>query len=140
MAKPSPTPRDNFLLYTVGGALTLVFVGFVLGWLYFERNASLQPQVAYVSFGPLVVRASTYSIRTSLAVQTSSAQESWIEDNKQRLQYAVEAALSNIDEQRVRQPDGVAYLQDTLRDRLNHDLSTGNVQDVLLTDFIIQSN
>jgi flagellar basal body-associated protein FliL len=132
--------RDNFILYTVGGALALVLVGFVLGWFYFKRSAHMQPQVAYVSFGPIVVRASNYSIRTSLAVQTSSTQESWVEDNKQRLEYAMQTALSDIDEQRARQVDGIAYLQNTLREKLNHDLSTGNVQEVLLTDFIIQSN
>jgi flagellar basal body-associated protein FliL len=139
MAKAS-RQRDNFILYTVGGALVFVLVGFVLGWFYFERNAHLQPQVAYVTFGPLVVRATNYSIRTSLAVQTASAQESWAEDNKQRLEYSLQTALSNIDEQRARQSDGIAYLQNVLRDEVNRDLSTHNVQEVLLTDFIIQSN
>ena len=140
MAKPAPKQRDNFLMYTVGGALLLVFVGCVIGGLYYKRAVSLRPQVAYVSFGPMVVRASTYSIRASLAVQTATDEESWMESNKERIQYALQTALSNVDEQRVRQKDGVAYLQNVLRDGVNHDLHTGNVRDVLLTDFIIQSN
>lgn len=140
MSKPASKQRDHFILYAVGGTLAFVLVGFIVARFYFKQSEHLQPRVAYVTFGPLVVHASAYSIRTSLAVQTSSEHESWVEDNKQRVEYALKNALSNVDEQRVRQPDGMAYLQDALRDQVNHDLASGNVQEVLLTDFIIQSN
>lgn len=140
MAKPAPKQGDHFILYTVGGALLFVLIGFAVAWFYFKQSAHLEPRVAYVTFGPMVVRASDYSIRTSLAVQTASEQESWVEDNKPRVEFALQDALSRIDERRVRQPDGIAYLQNTLRDDVNRDLKTGNVQEILLTDFIIQSN
>jgi flagellar basal body-associated protein FliL len=140
MAKPAQPRRDNIVLYAVGGALTFVLIGFVVAWFYFKQSAHLEPQVAYVSFGPLVVRASHYSIRTSVAVQTANSQESWVQDNKQQVELALQEALSGIDQDRARQPDGVAYLQTVLRDRVNAQLHTKNVQDVLLTDFIIQSN
>ncbi|HTH44755.1 MAG TPA: flagellar basal body-associated FliL family protein [Oxalicibacterium sp.] len=140
MAKPAPKPVDRFVLYTVVGALAFVAIGFLVAWFYFKKSEHLEPQVSYVTFGPLVVRASDYSIRTSLAVQTANEQEPWIEDNKQRVEFALQNALSHVDEERVRQPDGIAYLQDTLRDEVNRDLKTKNVQEVLLTDFIIQSN
>jgi flagellar basal body-associated protein FliL len=140
MAKPAPKQDDHFILYTVGGALVFVLIGFLVAWFYFKQSAHLQPRVAYVTFGPMVVRSTDYSIRTSLAVQTASEQEAWVEDNKQRLEYVLQSALSHVDEQRVRQPDGIAYLQNTLRNEVNRNLNTGNVQEVLLTDFIIQSN
>jgi flagellar basal body-associated protein FliL len=73
-------------------------------------------------------------------VQTANEQESWAENNKQRVEYALNTALSNVDQERVRQPDGIAYLQGVLRDSVNRELNTKNVQEVLLTDFIIQSN
>jgi flagellar basal body-associated protein FliL len=86
------------------------------------------------------VRGDDYSLRATLTVQTSTEQESWLNGNQAQLSAALQNALTKADPARIRKPDGVTYLQDMLRDTTNSSLHTKNVQEILLTDFVIQSN
>jgi len=140
MAKPAKKQTDHFMAYTVGLALTIVLIGFVAAWFYFRHGSVSESPVAYATIGPLVIQSPQYSIRATVAVQAAQGQAAWLENNKQSLQFALQAALADVNQQRVRQPDGLAYLSKTLKQRVDDALHTDKVQDILLTDFIIQSN
>lgn len=139
MAKPKTKQSDNLLMYIVCGAVVLVGLGYAGIWFYFQQTR-LQSDVSYATYGPMVVRAQQFSIKTTIAVQTSKDHASWLGESKKELEFALQTALANTNQSRIRQPDGVAYLQEELRDAINTTLKTKNVQQILLTDFIIQSN
>ena len=46
--------------------------------------------------------------------------------------------MANADPKRLREPEGVSYVQTILRDAANTALSTRNIEEALLTDFIVQ--
>jgi flagellar basal body-associated protein FliL len=145
MVTRKPVPKkekqsDNFTLYVVGGALAVVLVGFVVAWFYFQQSRQMEPTVAYSTFGPMVVRASEFSVRATVTVQTDNDHASWMDANKKQLDYALQTALGQIDPDKARKPDGITYLQTTLQQATNGALKTNNVQQILLTDFIIQTN
>jgi flagellar basal body-associated protein FliL len=138
--KPKPKQSDNFILYVVGGALMFVLIGFGIAWVYFQQNNPFGPPVAYATFGPIIVREPDFSIKATIVVQTSGDNASWLDNNKKQLDFALQNALSKADPLLVHKPDGLAYVQGMLRENTNGALKTQNVQEILLTDFIIQAN
>ncbi len=136
---PKARQSDNFTAYVLV-ALTCTVICIAMTWMYLlyqERTAS---NIAYSSFGPIVVRGSEFSIRATMAVQTRNKDASWVEANQKQLNFAMQAALASADPVRARAPDGVTYVQGILRDAVNTALGTRNVQEILLTDFVIQAN
>lgn len=130
---------DNFAAYIL---ITIVcaVVCVVMAWVYFDYKQRTASYPAYSDFGPIVARGSDFSIRASVAVQTRNEDTSWIEKNKKAVNMALQAALASADPARVRAPEGVTYVQGMLRDSVNASLGTQYVQEILLTDFIVQGN
>lgn len=130
---------DNFavsiLIVIVCAAICVAMM-----WMYFDYKQRTASHIAYSNFGPMVVRSSDFSIRATIAVQTRNADLSWLQDNESAVNFALQAALAKADPVRVRTADGVAYVQTLLRDSVNGALGTQAVQDIVLTDFLIQKN
>jgi flagellar basal body-associated protein FliL len=133
------TQRDNFVIFAVGASFAVVIIGFALTWLYFKQVHRFTPPIAYTSFGPVVIRAADFSMKASLAVQTSKADAKWAKENQQALGFALETALSNTDAERLRTPDGLANLQTSLKEAVDAAFHSSHVEQVLLTDFVLQS-
>jgi flagellar basal body-associated protein FliL len=53
------------------------------------------------------------------------------------LETVMKRGLMAVDPQRVRAPNGIRLLQDTLREASNAELHTDKVQEVLITDFLV---
>jgi flagellar basal body-associated protein FliL len=130
---------DNFAAYILIAVVCAVMC-VVMTWMYFDYKQRTASYLAYSDFGPIVARGSDFSIRASLAVQTRNEDTAWIEKNKKAVNSALQAALASADPVRARAPEGVTYVQGMLRDAVNTSLGTQNVQEILLTDFIIQGN
>ncbi|MES2026548.1 MAG: flagellar basal body-associated FliL family protein [Pseudomonadota bacterium] len=133
----------NLLITILGGTLAIgavVAIGIAIAWFYFKPSAQQLSPIAYSNFGPMVVRSSQLSIKATVALQTHKEDAAWVQRNKAALDVALQAALANVDSQRVRTPEGAAYVQEMLRDVANATLKTRSVQEVLLTDYIVQSN
>lgn len=137
--KPKPKQADNFILYVVGGALAFVLLGYGIAWFYFQQNNPPGSPVVYATFGPTVVRAPTFSIKATIVVQADRDDAVWLDKNNEKLDLALKNALAKADPVMVHKPDGVVYMQGMLRDAANGALKTKNVQEILLTDFIIQA-
>lgn len=131
---------DNFVFYVVGVALVLVVLGFAAAGFYFQKNAYTPPPVSYAQMGPVVVRTSQFSIKASFAVETGNGDVQWVRENWTELRVVLQTALEGINPERARGPDGLLYVQGVLRDAANSAFHTQNIQQVLLTDFIIQNN
>lgn len=123
----------------LGSAVAIVVIGILAVWFYLSYNTRHVPTIAYENFGPLVVRNSEFSVKTSFAVQTRNADAAWLAQHKRELDFALQAALVNADAQRLRAPDGINYVQELLREAANQALNTHSIESVLLTDFIMQT-
>lgn len=130
---------DNFIAYLLG-LLIFVVACVAVAWFYFQYTERFSPPVNYSSFGPIVVRASTFSIKATIVVQTRREDTSWAKNHNAELDLALQTALANVDPALVKGAGGLAYVQGMLRDAADAALNTHNVQEILLTDFIIQSN
>tara|TARA_R110001599_G_scaffold64023_3_gene178816 strand:- start:428808 stop:429224 length:417 start_codon:yes stop_codon:yes gene_type:complete len=137
--KRAPSSSDNLLRNAVILALLVVALGFAAAWFYF-KPASIEAPFAYTDFGPIVVRTSQYSLKTKLSLQTSNDDVKWAEENRVKMKVVLENTMAGLDFDQVRSTGGVAYVENSLRDAANHEFGTQNVQKILLTDFIIQSN
>ena len=130
---------DNFAAYMLIVVICAILC-VAMVWMYFDYKQRTASYVAYASFGPMVVRGSDFSIRATISVQTSNGDLSWVEKHKKAVNFALQSALAAADPVRARAPDGVTYVQDMLHASLDQTLGTRAVQDILLTDFIIQKN
>ncbi|RBA23850.1 flagellar basal body-associated FliL family protein [Herminiimonas fonticola] len=142
MAKASVKTKTRQIdtnVIIIGGALAIVLVGMLSVWLYFSYGARPVSPSTYTSFGPVVVRSSEFAIKATIAVQTRNEDATWLASNKKQLDFALQAALANVDLKRLREPEGLTYVQTILRDAGNTALNTRNIEAVLLTDFIVQA-
>jgi len=138
MAKAKARQIDTNVVI-IGGAFAIVLIGVMSIWLYFSYSARPVSPSTYASFGPLVVRSSEFSIKATIAVQTRKENAKWLASHKKELDFALQTALANVDHKRLREPESVTYVQTTLRDAANKALNTRNIEEVLLTDFIVQA-
>lgn len=136
MAKAKQTDMN---VAVIGAALAFVVIAILAVWFYLSYRALPVSSSSYTSFGPVVVRNSQFSVKTSYAVQTRNDDEEWAKRHQKELNFAVQGALANADPQRLRDPDGVTYLQEMLREAANTALNTRNVEAILLTDLIVQA-
>jgi flagellar basal body-associated protein FliL len=137
--KRTPPPPDNFLRNAVMLALLVVALGFAAAWFYFKPATVVAP-FTYTDFGPIVVRTSQYSVKTKLSLQTSNDHAKWANENRIKMKAVLENTMAGLDFDQVRSPGGVAYVENTLRAAANKQFQTHNVEKILLTDFVIQSN
>ncbi len=137
MAKAKPRQTDTIVII-LGSVLAVVLIAIVAGWIHMSYIARPVAAFSFASFGPVVVRNSEFSIRATIAVQTRNKDAGWVAKHKKELDFALQLALGNADAQRVRTPESVTYVQEMLRDAANKALNTTNIQEVLLTDFIVQ--
>lgn len=138
MAKAKASQIDTNVVI-IGGAFAIVLIGILSVWLYLSYSAKPVSPSTYASFGPVVVRSSDFAIKATMAVQTRNEDASWLASNKKELDFALQTALANVDPLRLRDPQSVTYVQTTLRDAANKALNTRNIEEVLLTDFIVQA-
>lgn len=137
--KRAPPPSDNLLRNAVLIALLVVALGFGAAWFYFKPQP-LQAPFAYTDFGPIVVRTSQYALKTKLSLQTSKDNLKWANENRIKMKAVLESSMGQLDFEQVRGTNGVAYVENSLREAVNREFGTQNVQKILLTDFIVQGN
>jgi flagellar basal body-associated protein FliL len=135
MAKAKPTDANVIILACT---LALILIAILCAGWYFMYSARPVSNSTYSSFGPMVVRSSDFSIKATFAVQTRNEDASWVKSHQKELNFALQTALVNADPQRLRDPEGLMYVQTMLRDAANTALNTRNIEEVLLTDFIVQ--
>lgn len=126
-------------MIVLGSAVAIVVIGILAFWFYFSYGTRHVPAIAYSNFGPIVVRNTEFSVKASFAVQTRNEDAAWLAQHKKELDFALQTALSTADAMRLREPEGVLYVQEMLLEAANTALNTRSIEGVLLTDFIVQS-
>jgi len=138
-SKPKASQSDNTVAYLLLSIVVVAIIAF-MGWMYFQYKERTASTIAYTSFGPMIVRGSEFSMRTSLSVQSRNGNASTVSEQGKQIEFALQSAFSELDPHRAKQPDGITYVQQVARDSVKSVLGAASVEDVLITDFIIQEN
>jgi hypothetical protein len=129
--------RDKPLIYTVAIALAVIAAGFAIVWLYLQYLQKKNAEIRYLALPSIAISRDGHSISASFGIRTSGADVDWAAKNKMALETVMKRGLMAVDPQRVRAPNGIRLLQDTLREASNAELHTDKVQEVLITDFLV---
>ena len=134
------TERDNFFAYAAATVVVCLAVIFFFTWSQTRAHTrTVEPEVSYAPFGPFQIETQKLSISASLAVQTSRADASWPNSNREILNTVFKHVLESTDPNVLKSPKGLQQLQDALTKGCDDELHTDMVQAVLLTDFVAQS-
>lgn len=138
MAKP--VTRDKFVTNTTIAMVLVLVIAFALfGW-YWQQARSNDGAFGYAIVGPLTISAPDYSVAARVAIQTRKSDAAWALANRAALQKIIESQLAAVDPVRVRAPGGLLQLQRNLKDAANRDLKTDKIEQILLTDFLLQTD
>lgn len=129
--------RDRLILKAIGVTLVVLVVGFGLAWLYMQHEERQSREITYLTLPSIAISRDGHSISAGIAIRTSAADAGWAKKNQDVLEQALKSALLEVDPVKVRQPDGLKKLQETLRDVSNARLQTTRVQEVVVTDFLV---
>ncbi len=137
MAKPKS--RDRFTLIAIGLIIFLLLASFAAVWFYRHEQAKTAIRQNYTMVGPLVVSTDEYSVGTSMALETSAENAEWASKNQPAIRAVIETTLRSLDAQQVHLPGGLAALQVALTEAVNKGMKTDKVEQILLTDFLLQT-
>ena len=137
---PSTTRRDRFVTVTISVMIALLLCAFAASWLWWRHThpATIVPD--YAMLGPLVVTTEAYSVSTRIALQSGEADAEWVKQHDAALRKILESTLMTLQPQQVHAPGGLAALQGQLLEAIHRQLSTNKVEQLLLTDFILQTD
>lgn len=134
---PKKPARDNLLLYVIGIVTAVLAVGFTLAWLYLQYADKQSREIIFLKLPDVAISRDGHSISASFAVRTSAADAKWAAQHKVALEQIMKQSLLAVDPVRVRAPNGLQALQNTVRAASNLTLQTDKVQEVLVTDFLV---
>lgn len=137
---PSPTRRDRFITVTISVMIALLLCAFAASWMWWRHThpASIVPD--YVMLGPLVVTTEAYSVSAHIALQSGDADVEWVRQHDAALRKVLTSTLMTLQPQQVHAPGGLAALQRQLLEAIHRQLSTNKIEQLLLTDFILQTD
>ncbi len=136
---PKPKSRDKFTLIAIGLIIFLLVASFAAVWFYRHEQGKTSLRQNYTVVGPLVVSTDEYSVGTSMALETSAGNAEWARNNQSAIRAVIETTLRSLDAQQVHLPGGLAALQVALTAAVNKSMKTDKVEQILLTDFLLQT-
>ena len=125
--------KEYFVAFTVLTVLTILLAGFYFAWISIQHP----DPVAYAKFNAIVVTNQNYSIKTDIAVQVSSENESWLKKNKASLENVLRNSLAEVDSKITTGPNGLQMLQESLKNAVNSAFKTDRIQNVFFTNFLL---
>jgi flagellar basal body-associated protein FliL len=137
MAKPKT--RDKFTLVMIGLIIFLLVASFAAIWFYRHEQTRTPLRQSYTMIGPMVVSTEEYSVGANMALETSAENAEWAKKNQPAIRAVIEKTLGLLDAQQVHLPGGVAAVQVALTEAVNKSMKTDKVEQIFLTDFLLQT-
>ncbi|MDF3035695.1 MAG: hypothetical protein K0S28_969 [Paucimonas sp.] len=131
--------NDNRLAYILSIALFLIVMAFLLVWAQVKLpKRTYQPDIAYTEFTGMRVHNQGYAMLANFSVQTAGSNASWVRRNEKEVREVLRHALATAEPEKLRNAEGLTALQGMLRDAVNAVYPDAHIENVLLTDFILQ--
>lgn len=137
---PIPIRRDRFVSVAISAMVVVLLCAFAATWFWWQQRhpATITPE--YAALGPLIVSTDAYSVSARIALQSGNADAEWFKKNDAALKRVLQSALMTLNPQQVHAPGGLVTLQSLLLKTIHDQLSTDKVDQLLLTDFILQTD
>ncbi|MDY7573167.1 flagellar basal body-associated FliL family protein [Actimicrobium sp. CCI2.3] len=135
----TPKSRDKVTLIAIGLIIFFLVASFAAVWFYRHEQARIVLRQNYTVVGPMVVSTDEYSVGTTMALETSAENAGWASKNQPAIRAVIETTLRSLDAQQVHLPGGLAALQVALTAAVNREMKTDKVEQILLTDFLLQT-
>ena len=136
----SSNRRDRFVLIATCAMIGVLLCAFSASWLWWRQTHPAPIVLDYAMIGPLVVSTDAYSVSARLALQSDNADAAWVKQHEAAMRRVLESVLMSLEPQQVRAPGGLAELQVHLLEAIHRQLATDKVEQLLLTDFILQTD
>jgi hypothetical protein len=139
MKKNTSTDRTVAYLST---AILVLIAGILIVWIYIKNQNQAMVDGAFANVGPISFQAKDFTIRTSLAIQSSNDGASWVNDNKVALQALLQQSLENTEPQLMTVPgaDKFTSLQAALAKSISTKFPKAPNVQILVTDFVTSQN
>lgn len=134
---PHRSGRDRLLLYAIVATIAVLAIGFPLARMYMQHVDRQNREIRFLQLPSIAISRDGHSIAASFAIRTSAGDAEWAKKNKPALEQVMQRALMALDPVSASAPGGLKAFQDTLRDASNSTLQTSQVQEVLITDFLV---
>lgn len=134
---PQRSARDRLLLYAVVATIAALAIGFPLARMYMQHVERQNREIRFLQLPSIAISRDGHSIAASFAIRTSAGDADWARKNKPALEQVMQRALMALDPVDASKPGGLKTFQDTLRNASNTALQTSQVQEVLITDFLV---
>jgi flagellar basal body-associated protein FliL len=137
---PTPIRRDRFVTVAISAMIIVLMGAFLATWFWWQQNHPARILPEYAALAPLVVSTDAYSLSARIALQSGSGEADWVKKNDAALRRVLQTALMTLDPQQVHGPGGLVALQVRLLKTIHEQLSTDKIEQLLLTDFILQTD
>lgn len=134
---PQRSARDRLLLYAIVATIAALAIGFPLARKYMQHIERQEHEIRFLQLPSIAISRDGHSIAASFAIRTSAGDAEWAKKNKSALEQVMQRALMALDPVDASKPGGLNTFQATLRDASNNALQTSQVQEVLITDFLL---
>lgn len=116
-----------------------IVVGLLFAWIYVrQQRQAEQGTAAFASLPTMRFQGSSFSVRTTVALQLNPQDMAWVNENKKPLQSFIETTLTKTDAKQLNttKPEKLPLLQDSLTEAVNKKFPQANIQQVLFTEFL----
>ncbi len=137
MANKKELDDNTFAFIAV--VVAAVIVGVLFAWVYVrQKQQAEQNTSAFASLPTFRFQGESFTVRTTVALQSSPQNAAWIKDNKKTIQKFLETTLVKTQAKQLSsaKPEKIPQLQDSLTAALNKEFPNANIQQVLFTEFL----
>ncbi|HEY8608648.1 MAG TPA: hypothetical protein VIM12_16165 [Noviherbaspirillum sp.] len=132
-----PPARDRSVRNAVLISLLVLLTGFGATWFYLQHAKRLDNEVRFLTLPRVAISRDGHSMAATVAIRTSGSQAEWASGQQRALEEVVKVALMEADPVAARGPEGIAMLQQQIRDTSNSLLKTDRIKEAIVTDFLV---
>lgn len=135
--KSSKNTQDKFAMYAAIVVLLALVVAAYFLYQYrfnFQNTAGL----AYVELKQTIVNDAGAVARLSVSIQVKDEDSSWLKEQEASMTTLFRKELTHFDVDSLRQKEGILEFQDELKRKMNLTHKTDKIQDVMVTELLLQ--
>lgn len=128
---------QKFTLYVAGFVLVVFCIAafFIYQNRYAGRNAA---NLTYVELKQTIVNDQGVVARMAVTVQVNIGDEDWLKEHERPMNDLFKKEIATMDIDSLRSKDGFNEIQAELKRRFNLEFKTDKVQEVMVTDLLLQ--
>lgn len=135
--KSAKSGQDRFAIYAA--VIVFLILGIATYFVYQHRLANQNPaDVTYIELKQSIVNDQGAVARLAVTVQVKLGDEDWLRENEASMNVLFRKELTVFDVNILRDKEGILEFQEELKRKINFQLKTDKVQNVMFTELLLQ--